>query len=250
MDVASFRLRAFLEHPDALLDPVKAAMEIGYVESTAKAKAYGWRQEHMQVLVEKMRARLEGLGVTPDWVKNEVKVLADTAMADFIEFIEENGKQIGVLKEHSKIDPKKWRAAIKEVEFDSFVHTDGSIRSRISWLKLYDRQAALVELGNLLGMKNEKLMLLNAPQAAEKSDDAKVMEFMTVEELETIATIQEKAAARMRKAASTKRDANAITIQPSGSGGSAKASVPKLSGKKGKQQTAAPPPTSEYDKEY
>lgn len=218
--IESVRERAFLEHPDALLDPVKAAVEVGYSESNARNRGYELRKLHLPALLERMRTRLEKLSITPEWVKNEVAILANTAMADFIEFIEHEGQQVCVLKPGDKIDRNKWRAAIKEAEFDTLVTADGVLKSRLSKLKLYDRQAALVELANLLGMKNEAMFtVLNAPSQGD-SDAEKLLEFMTEEELETMADIQERAAARMRRKASDRRDASAIDSTSSEAGGS------------------------------
>ena len=250
-NVDNFRFTAFLAHPDAMLDPVKAAVEVGYSQSTAEARAYTWRKENLSLLNERMRTHLKDLAVTPEWVKNEVKILADTTLSDFVEFVEDKKKgQMLLLKPVDKIDPAKWRAAIKEAEFDTHIMQDGSIRSVLFKLKLYDRQAALVELGNLLGLKNPMLQAALAPIQPSQSEEQKVMEHMTVEELETIATIQERAAARMRKAASKRRDAQAIPGTAGEGGGSSSHSPASRSRTLAKGKTAALPSSeSEYDKE-
>lgn len=240
---------AFLNHPDALTDPMKAAVEVGFSESFARAKSHQLRNKHLAVLVEKMRARLEGLGVTPEWVKNEVVVLARSAPADFVEFIEDDkGNQYSVLKKTTEIDQKKWRAAIKEVEFDTYIDASGAIRSRVCKLKFYDRQAALVELANLFGMKNEKiLMALLGAEKQQKTEDQRLLEAMTPEELEQIAAIQESAIERLRRKASGKRDARAIEGKVLGSGGGA-------SSRKGREagsdtEVSASPPSKDEDEE-
>jgi hypothetical protein len=240
--VENYRRRAFLEHPDALLDPVKAAMDVGYSESTARTKAFSWRAEHLPALNEKMRTTLMGLGVTADWVKNEVKIIADTTLSDFVEFVEDKeGQQFCALLPTEKIDKAKWRAAIKECEFDTYTDAAGKLRSRVYKLKLYDRQAALVELGNLLGLKNEKLLIANAPVLSQRDEDSDVMAYMTTEELEQIATIQERAAARMRKEAGKRRDAAAIPGETSGGGGhQSSAGLPARRTRS--RKTATPPP--------
>jgi hypothetical protein len=241
----SAKQRAFLEHPDALTDPVKAAMDVGYSESTARARSYELRDKHLPELVEKMRARLENLAVTPDWLKNEIKIIADTAMADFVEFVEDaQGAQWVALKSKKDLDLKKWRAAIKEVKLDTFVDAAGKIRSRICEIKLYDRQAALVELGNLMGLKNEKLLMALQSPDQDVGDEHKLMEYMTTEDLEIIAEIQERAAARMKRQLRDKiSDRRAIdsTSEPAGSKNHSASSGPRTSQKR--KTRRLPPPS-------
>ena len=201
----------FIEHPDAFLDPVKAAVDVGYAPETAKKYAYVLRKKFEFDLVEKARARLEGLAVTPTWVQNEVTILAKTSATDFHEFVEDAlGNQQLLLKKLVDIDPDKWRAAIKEIEFDTVMHGD-QLRSRVSKIVLYDRQKALLDLARLLGMMNEKL-LLQMTRAPESTEDvqAKLIKYATMDELKEIAEIFDGISERLNKRADKLRDDRAL----------------------------------------
>lgn len=208
---------AFVNHPDALLDPRKACADIGYSESFCNnSKPYELRQHHIHVLVEKMRERLEKISITPDWVKNEVVVLARSAPADFLTFIDDavTGNQYTVLKKREDIPDDKWRAAVKSLKFDTYIDDKGALHSRVSEIKFFDRQKALMDLAELLGMTNPEVMLASAAAqaAAQQTEEQKVLEAMTEEELEAIARAHEAASERVRKKASGKRDRKAITV--------------------------------------
>lgn len=206
---------AFIEHPDALLDPTKAYSDVGYNGDTRHA--YVLRKKFEHILVEKARTRLEGLAVTPDWVKNEVTILAKTTMSDFMEFVEDKtGNQALVLKKLIDIDPDKWRAAIKEVEFDTILHVgapgdDATLRNRVSKVIMYDRQKAIMDLARLLGMTDTKLLLqLSKPQETNEDVQAKLIKHATMDELREIAAIFEGISERLNNKAEQLRDKNAI----------------------------------------
>lgn len=208
---------AFVEHPDALLDPRKACRDVGYAASfCANNKPYELRQAHIHVLVEKMRTRLEKLSVTPDWVKNEVLILARTAPSDFLEFKEDaQGNQYTALRPKAEIEDAKWRAAIKKVKFDTvFDAKTGGMISRVSEIVFYDRQKSLMDLAELLGMTNPEILKAQAMLVAssEEAEERKVLESMSEEELEEIARIHEGVRDRLASTASKKRDRKAIDV--------------------------------------
>lgn len=204
---------AFIQHPDALTEPGKAALDVGYSESFAKNKSFDLRAKHLPVLVERMRTTLEKLAITPDWVQNEVAILARTAPTDFIEFIEDDkGNQYPVLRPRASIPDDKWRAAIKEMEFEDMLDTKTmQLRSRVTKLKFYDRQKAIMDLAILLGLTSEKVMAARAMASGHaKTEEEQMLESMEPEDLEEIVAIQERVLARVRAKASRKRDRNAI----------------------------------------
>jgi hypothetical protein len=207
---------AFVEHPDALLDPVAAYIAAGYSPDTAQNHAYRLRKKFYHILVEKARTHLEGLAVTSDWVKNEVTILAKTAIADFLEFIEQpNGNQALVLKKNIDIEPDKWRAAIKEVTFASSVMSDGSIRSRVETITLYDRQKAIMDLARLLGMTDSKLLLqLTKPAQQQDEIQAQLLKYATIDELKEISSIFDGISERLQAKANKLQDKFAIDHDP------------------------------------
>jgi hypothetical protein len=215
-DKPTSRELAFIEHPDALLDPVKAFIDVGYSADSAKHHAYRLRKKFEFELVERARARLEGLAVTPTWIKNEVAILAKTAMADFLEFVEsKNGNQELVLKRLIDIDPDKWRAAIKEVEFDTIMMAGGdegaTLRSRVKNVVLYDRQKAIMDLARLLGMTDAR-MLAAQVQPQQNSDDVQknLIKYATIDELKEISEVFERISDRLNKRADKLRDDRAL----------------------------------------
>lgn len=207
----SGRELAFINHPDALLDPVKAFIDVGYSADSAKHHAYALRKKFEFDLVERARTRLDGLAVTPEWVKNEVTVLAKTTMSDFMEFVEDpKGNQVLCLKKVIDIDPDKWRGAIKEIEFDTVMLSD-ELRSRVSKVILYDRQRAIMDLAKLLGMTNEKLLLqMQKPPETDEDTQAKLIKYATIDELKQIAEVFEGISERLNKRAEKMRDDRAL----------------------------------------
>jgi Terminase small subunit len=214
-DQPTGRERAFIEHPDALMDPVKAYVDAGYSAESASKNAYALRKKHEFAIVERARTRLEGLAVTPEWVKNEVTVLAKTTMSDFMEFKEDaTGNQQLVLKNLNDLDPDKWRAAIKEVEFDTIMLGSGdgaTLRSRVSKVILYDRQRAIMDLAKLLGMTDSKLLLqLTKPEERDEDVQAKLLKYANMDELKRIADIFEGISERLSSKANKMRDDRAL----------------------------------------
>jgi hypothetical protein len=217
-DKPTARELAFVEHPDALLDPVKAYIDCGYSAESAKHHAYRLRKKFEFELVERARARLEGLAVTPTWIKNEVAILAKTAMADFLEFVEsKNGNQELVLKRLIDIDPDKWRAAIKEVEFDTIMMAGGdegaTLRSRVKNVVLYDRQKAIMDLARLLGMTDARMLAQQVkPQHEANQDEIQknLIKYATVDELKEISEVFERISERLNKRADKLRDDRAL----------------------------------------
>lgn len=204
---------AFIEHPDALTDPVKAYIDAGYSAESAQKNAYALRKKHMLPIVERARAMLNGLAVTPEWVKNEVTVLAKTTMSDFMEFVEmPNGNQELVLKKLIDIDPDKWRAAIKEVEFDTIILSGDQLRSRVKNVILYDRQRAIMDLAKLLGMTDARLLMQMQKPQQQKDEDtqAQLIKYATIDELKQIADVFDGISERLAARADKMRDDRAL----------------------------------------
>jgi hypothetical protein len=201
---------AFVEHPDALLDPVTAYIAAGYSVQSAQHHAYSLRKKFYHILVEKARTALEGLAVGSDWVKNEVTILAKTSSSDFMEFVDRDGQQFWSLKKPIDIDPDKWKAAIKEIKFDTVMMGD-ELRSRVSSIVLYDRQKAIMDLAKLLGMTDTKL-LLQQIKPQESTDDVQknLIKYATIDELKEISEVFERISDRLNKRADKLRDDRAL----------------------------------------
>ena len=203
---------AFVNHPDALLDPKKAFIEAGYSEATADPNAYRLRNKHLAILVEKMRTRLEKLAITPDWIKNEVSVLARSSLSDFLSFVEDDkGNQHMCLKPMAEIEQSKWKAAVKKVKFETIfiVTRDGQERyiTRMSEIELYDRQKAILDLAKLLGM--DKGDPTDKP-VERNLEEQRILSAMSTEDLEDIARIHARAAERLVKQSTKRRERQAI----------------------------------------
>lgn len=200
---------AFVNHPDALIDPVKAYIDSGYSEATAQPNAYALLKRHMPIVLEKWRARAEQLGVGWQWIKNEVAILARTAPADFLELVqEEDGHQWMRLVDIENFDKDKYRAAIKEIKFET-VERGERMFNRVAYIKFYDRQKALMDLADLFKYEQER-----ADPRQEPDDTAKYLEVATTPELEQLAALQAKWAERLvNRAVNAEQDKRAIDVE-------------------------------------
>ena len=98
-----------------------------------------------------MEARAERTKTRQDWVLERLTALASSSMADFVEFGGEKGL---TLKDISTL-PDEVVQCIAEVAQNK----DGTLR-----FKLYDKRAALVDIGRHLGMFTDNVALVDTTQ--------------------------------------------------------------------------------------
>lgn len=201
----SLREQQFILHPDVMVDPVAAAVAVGYAETTAKAKAHGMRRQLMHYLLPVTEKRMAALGVTPDRVRNELAAIAFANEADYMESVDIDGETIRVYRDPARL-PEHLQRAIKSVTFSTEVLTGGDTIQRVSEIQLYSKMDALKELADILGLKDPRSRRPEVPA----EEDQKLLENLEPEELEIVTKLYMRAAARTKQAASEKRDRRAI----------------------------------------
>lgn len=122
----------------------QAAIRAGYSAKTARIIASRLLTKvHIQDLITKSRSEVaKKCAVTVEGITNELKSLAFSNMRNYVDF-----GPVGVtLKEMSDMTDEQ-TAAISEVSHNFNEEGAGSVK-----FKLYDKRAALVDLGKHLGM--------------------------------------------------------------------------------------------------
>ena len=140
--------KRFIEEYLVDLNATQAAIRAGYKKTFAKEQGYGnlakpYIQEAIQKAMDKRSQRTE---VTQDKVLKELSLIGFSNMKDYVNF-----GPVGVtLKELAEL-PDSASKVISEVSHNFNAEGGGSIK-----FKLYDKQAALVNIGKHLGMFIER----------------------------------------------------------------------------------------------
>lgn len=118
----------------------QAAIRAGYSEKTAKAIGSEnlTKPDIAAAITEGDAAIVAELELTADRVLRELALLGFSNMEDFASVDEKGSPALDL----SKLDRKQW-AAVSQIKVDD----DGAVT-----LKLYDKRAALVDLGKHLGL--------------------------------------------------------------------------------------------------
>lgn len=211
MELLEPRELAFVTHPDVFIEPVKAALAVGYSEATARGKAHQMRKQLMYYIRPLHDARVEASGVTIDALIEELKAIAFANEPDYWETVDVEGDTIKVPKDPTRL-PERMKKAIKSVSYDTVVLPDGSQYQRLTKVDLYDKIAALKELKSILGADDP---MFRKPPAMD-AEEQELLEHMEPEELELVGQVYAKAEARARKLASRKRDQKAIPGKANG----------------------------------
>jgi phage terminase small subunit len=124
------------------LNAAQAAIRAGYSAKTARVIGHeNLTKPDIAAAIEKARAtHAERAGLTADWVIDELRKIAAANMADYV------GTEFSALT-------REQTAAVSEVTIEDFVEGSGeqARTGRRVRLKLYDKRAALVDLGRHLG---------------------------------------------------------------------------------------------------
>jgi Terminase small subunit. len=203
------REQAFVLHPDVFTNPVGAAIDVGYSETTAKGKAHVMRHQLMYFIMPVHEKRMAETGVTIERVKQELSAIAFANEADYYDTIdietETGAETIKAVKDIKRL-PEHMQRAIKKIEFKTIVLGDAKTYQVLERIELYDKQAALKELAEILGAHDPRFRKPDAPE----DEDQTMLEHLEPEELELVTKAYDKAAQRARAAADRKKDARAI----------------------------------------
>jgi phage terminase small subunit len=156
------RYRLFARHFLVLLDASKAAVEAGYSPTTAKQTGSRLlKHPVVQRELEKLRARQERrLERKLDDILDELDLLASARMSDYAGLL----AAADPVEYLATMDPEE-AAAIKSVSFETWVDKKGKEHRRIKDFTLYDKRAALVDLGLHRGMRRGRVQIEQVPPA-------------------------------------------------------------------------------------
>lgn len=206
LDRLTIRQRAFVEHPEVNLRPEKAAVEVGYSETTARTRAHMMRKQLMYYIQPLAARRAEQAGVTPERVRDEIGIIANAKITDYFDTVDVQGDTVKVFADPTLL-PDHMQRAIKEVIFDTIVDSDGNETQVIKKIELFDKSSALRELAEILGLKDAKM---RHPDGNIQEEQAMLLEHLEPKELDLIQRLYTRAARRAQAAADKKRDATAI----------------------------------------
>ena len=207
LDQLSPRERAFVQHPLATSDPVQAAKEVGYAESTA-AGAYMRARELFYYINHYSKQRMAAAGVTQQRIIEELAAIAFADETAYFEAVDtDDGQTVKRIKDLTRV-PAHMRAALKRVSCG--VMTDaGTVVPNVFSFELHNKVEALKALAEYFGMKLGK-----STGAGTETDPVKrrMLEQFTDDELETLNAIYKKAANRTKAVVDKRRDAKAIDV--------------------------------------
>lgn len=202
----------FVNHPDALTNPRKAALDCGYSRQYAEKRSYELRQKFRDVIVQKIRDRLDAAGVTDGRLLKELGALALYNVVDAYEEVEitvktdggeEETRKVTVLKDLKKL-PEELQRAVKKIKHDTMLLSNGRTVTYVAEIEFHDKLGALRDFLKVRG-------IYEAPEKKKPAEpDRSPLEDLSVEELEEIAEIHERARKRLAHRASSMRDSAAI----------------------------------------
>jgi hypothetical protein len=198
----------FINHPDALVNPRKAAIESGYSPQYADKRAYEVRAKFRDLIIQKTRDRLDAEGATDGRLLKELGALALYNVVDAYHTIEIDGDggetvEVTVLKDLKKL-PEDLQRAIKKVEMGQMIAKNGRIVSYVEKIEFHDKLGALRDYLKVRGIYEPDR---RKPKEAE---DVNPLDELSIEELEEISQIHERAQKRLAQKASAMRDSQAI----------------------------------------
>ena len=198
LDRLTARERAFIQHPEVLVNATKAAVEAGYSEGWARGNAGTKRKQLMYFILPEVHKRWAEKGVTLERIHEELAAIAFANMADYYDRVElDDGTQAMVGKDPTLL-PEVMSRAIEQVTIENLMATDGTITQRIGFV-LHDKKPALKMLAELLGGFDPRT---REPQdAATRRKQAELFDFMKPDEIDTIVKIYQRAEKRQKAAA-------------------------------------------------
>lgn len=187
--------QAFILHPKVFTDPVTAAREVGYAETTAKIKASYMRSQLMYYIRPIQEWRMMDANLDQKRVIEELNAIAFANEADYYDTVDVEGDTIKVLKDFTRI-PVAMQKAIKSIELDTIVipgneaaGTATITLQTVKKLQLHDKQKALDTLVNISGMADPRF---RKPEGT-TSEEQDLLQYVPAEELELMNRIYAKA---------------------------------------------------------
>lgn len=140
--------KRFIEEYLVDLNATQAAIRAGYSKTSAKEQGYEnlTKPNIQEAIQEAMDKRSQRTEVTQDNVLRELSLIGFSNMKDYVDF----GPEGVTLKELTEL-PNNASKVISEVSHNFNSEGGGSVK-----FKLYDKQAALVNIGKHLGMFIER----------------------------------------------------------------------------------------------
>jgi len=201
----------YVNHPDALTNPRKAALDSGYSVQFAEKRAYEVRQKFRDLIVQKVRNRLDESGATDGRLLKELGALALYNVIDAYEEVEvevgegdeRETRTVTILKDLKKL-PEELQRAVKKVKHDSMLLSNGRTVTYVVEIEFHDKLGALRDYLKVRGIYEADSGRKPPPP------DRSPLEDLSIEELEEIAEIHDRARKRLAQRASGMRDSRAI----------------------------------------
>ena len=200
------RQQAFIQHPEVMIKPEKAAIEVGYSAKTARTRAHMMRKQLIYYIQPLNAKRAQQAGVTPERVRDTIGIIANAKITDYFDTIDVEGDTVKVYVDPALL-PDHMQQAIKSISFDTIVDNQGNETQVIKEIQLFDKSQALRELAEILGLKDARM---RHPDGNIQEEQALLLEHLEPRELDLIQRLYRRAAKRAEAAADKKRDATAI----------------------------------------
>lgn len=194
------REQAFVMHPEVLKSALKAAVEVGYSEWTAKSRSSIMRRQLMYYIRAITDARLAEKGVDLGRIERELGAIAFAREVDYYDKIDVDGETIVVAKDPMLL-PDEQKAAIKSIHTENMFNSSGQQVQLLS-IVLHDKLPALKTLAELLGGFDPKNRQPGDPEARRKQ--AELFDYMSADDLRTVERIYSEAAAKQAQAMKSK----------------------------------------------
>lgn len=143
----------FAQHPEVMINPHKAAVDVGYSEGYAKNAAKRMRKQLGTLIMEYQEKAAERAIITKAKVQTELSYLAFANLKDY--FVEMTDGMV-VPKSIDELT-REQAAAVQEYTLSKTPFPDGKFR--LVSIKLADKRANLVDLGKTLGMFDRTLKI-------------------------------------------------------------------------------------------
>lgn len=195
--------RKFVLHPEVMTKPEKAAVEVGWSASWARARAHQKRQQLMYYILPIAKERWAKADITLDRIHEE---LAAVAFADETEYYERVDVDLGdgkgaetlLVGKDPTMLPKRMSAAVEQINIENLTLAGGDLFQVVSFV-LHDKKPALKMLAEMLGGFDPKNR--QPSDAAEKLRQGRLFDFMEQGEIDTIVKIYNRAEKRSLAAA-------------------------------------------------
>lgn len=214
------REQMFVMHPMVLSDPVQAAKDVGYADTTAVSRAHQMRHQLLYFIKPLAAKRAEQQEVSFERLVYELKCVAYAKLSDYLDTVDTLGDTIKVYKDVTRL-PDHLQRAVKSVEFESIIMPDGTQFQKVSKIELHDRLAALKQLRELTGA--------DGTRPPDRDFEQELSEHLEPSELEAVNKMYLNAAKRAKATADKLRDRQAL---PGVVDGSAKKKDPGQKGEK------------------